>query len=309
MRFSQIITEVGRLQAAAIRVAGRCAVLPLTWLLRRSDRHRLWRLNELLFGADRIGVYPETSISAFATPSLRVQLAHLPAQGYNVSDHELLTLALLAACTRARCVFEFGTADGRTTLNLALNGHPGGMVYTINLPLDEDPGHRQSAPVGAAFQDTEVSHRVVQLWGDSASFDYAPYAGRCQLVFIDADHSEAGVTADTRTALKLVDRDGGVIVWHDALRYGVQTALPKLAGEIGPIHLVSRTNLAILCFNSGIAVPPDSWAPHALSAVMQCAAKDPLRVSQDGTVLTGVERPAGVGCPVGGPSCSAIRAV
>jgi predicted O-methyltransferase YrrM len=258
MRLAWALREAFRLEVASIRIAGRCALLAMT-PFRRLERHRVWQLNDVLFGANRLGVYPEVDASALALPSLRVTLAHLTAEGYNVSVHELLVLVILVARTRARCVFEFGTADGRTTLNLALNTAPNATVYTLNLPLEEDPRHKQSVPVGAAFHGTDAAAKVVQLWGNARTFDYTPYAGRCQMVFIDADHSDEGVTADTRAALGLVDRNFGLIAWHDALRYGVQTALPRAAKEIGPVHLISRTNLAVLCFCRGKAVSPSEW--------------------------------------------------
>lgn len=255
------LREALRLQAAAIRVAGRCALLPFTCPFVRSDRHRTWRLFEALFGADRLGVYPEIAESLLGTPSLRVNLTCLSGESYNVTEHELLVISTLAARVRPRRVFEFGTANGRTTVNLALNTPDDATIYTLNLPLDRDSGHVQTVPVGATFHGDDLEAKIVQLWGDSREFDYAPFAGACQMVFIDADHSEDGVAADTGAALNLVDREHGVIVWHDALRFGVQRVLPRLARIMGPVHLVSRTNLAILCFACGHSVTPDLWKP------------------------------------------------
>ena len=45
---------------------------------------------------------------------------------------ELVTLVSLGAGKHA--IFEIGTFDGRTTLNLALNCAPEGKVYTLDLP-------------------------------------------------------------------------------------------------------------------------------------------------------------------------------
>jgi hypothetical protein len=55
----------------------------------------------------------------------------------------------------------------------------------------------------------------------------------------------------------MIDRNRGIIVWHDALRYGVQKVLPQLRREKNlPIHLLSGTNLAILCFLGGQPAHP-----------------------------------------------------
>ena len=192
-----------------------------------------------------------------ATPA---RVMELPAESYHVSEMELLAVALLSSQVRARTIFEFGTADGRTTRNLAANVVPGGRVYTLNIPPHLDTTHSQNVPVGFRFQHSPEAERITQLWGRSTELDFAPYLGHCQLVFVDADHSEAAVWADSETALQLVDRDSGVVIWHDALRFGVQTALPRLMQEqVVPIYLVTRTNLAILCFAGGRPVLPAEW--------------------------------------------------
>ena len=80
------------------------------------------------------------------------------------------------------------------------------------------------------------------------------------VVFVDADHFEPGVSIDTRAALTLVDRRDGIVIWHDALRYDVQTALPRIARTSNlPVHLIAGTNLAVLCFLNDEAVDPGTW--------------------------------------------------
>ena len=206
----------------------KAATLPLGCLLRRADRHLVWRLHAACFGAQRPGVYPDVALAEVCDPAEPVVLHDLVADTFHVTEPELLVLAGLARRVRARTVFELGTADGRTTRNLAANLEPGGEVFTLNLPLEDDPGHWQGVPLGARFLGTAEEARITQLIGDSRTFDFSPYAGRCQLVFIDADHAEESVWSDTHTALGMIDRGMGVIAWHDALRYGVQRALPRV---------------------------------------------------------------------------------
>jgi predicted O-methyltransferase YrrM len=232
----------------------------VTTLLRRTDRHLAWKLNEVCFGGARPGVYPEVTLANLVGGSTSSRVLELPAESYNVTEAELLSLSAITSYARARTVFEFGTADGRTTRNLAANVGTAGHVYTLNIPLDEDRTHYQRIPVGSRFAGSPEAERISQLWGDSRTFDFEPYCGRCDLIFIDADHSDAAVWADSQTALRLADRRRGIVVWHDALRYGVQTALPRLMRQDGlPIHLIAGTNLALLCFLQGTAVLPQEW--------------------------------------------------
>ena len=56
-------------------------------------------------------------------------------QNGNVRISELGILSALAEdCEQGTNIFEIGTFDGRTTLNLALNSPPGCRVYTLDLP-------------------------------------------------------------------------------------------------------------------------------------------------------------------------------
>lgn len=259
--------RVVELQRLAWAVACRTAPLPFSALVSRRERHLVWRLWDVCFGASRPGVYPEVPPSLFFHDQLSVRLLELRAEPFNVTEIELMVLAALASSLAGGTIFELGTADGRTTLNLAANVGTG-HVYTLNIDLDQDTTHRQNVSIGARFCARPEAARISQLVGDSRSFDFKPYDRRCQLVFIDADHSESAVCADSQVALRLVDRRYGAIVWHDALRYGVQQALPQLMRQAElPVHLVSGTNLAILCFAADRAVTPARWTTCRLSLV------------------------------------------
>jgi predicted O-methyltransferase YrrM len=250
-------------QGRAWVVAARVGVLPLTTLVSRRERWRLWRIREVLWGGERTGVYPDVPLGEITRREDVVTLLELPSEPYHISEIKLLAITALLVRGDARVVFEIGTADGRTTRNLAANLPPDGRVHTLTLPLSEDPVHRsmQSVRVGHGFLGTPEGARITQLWGDSTRFDYSPYAGSCQLVFIDAGNSEEAVRLNSEAALRLVDRRRGVIVWNDALHFGTQRALPRLGRERAlPVHQVRGTGLAILCFARGHAVDPREWA-------------------------------------------------
>lgn len=145
----------------------------------------------------------------------------------STSDTEAWVLGGLAR--GARQIFEFGTATGRTTYILARNAHPEGRVTTITLSPDdleayagEDSDNRravdkallESRYTDFLYQGTDVEDRVEQLYGDSKQFDESPYAGTCDMIFIDGAHSYSYIRSDTAKALRMI-RPGGVILWHD----------------------------------------------------------------------------------------------
>ena len=258
-----MVKRLLELQRRAWSVALRTALLPATSLIRRADRHLTWRLSEVCFGAQRPGIYPEVSLGTLLSGDVPVTLRSLPNRSYNVTEMELLAISAIVKQMQARSAFEIGTADGRTTLNIANNMAAGGTVFTLNLPLDQDAGHTQDLPVGYHFSNQRLAASVVQLWGDSQTFDFSPYRQRCQIVFIDADHFEPGVSIDSQSALCLVDRNNSVVLWHDALRFDVQVVLPRFIKSEGlPIHLIAGTNLAALFFLNGQPVAPSEWAVH-----------------------------------------------
>lgn len=178
----------------------------------------------------------------------------------NVRLEELAILNLLAAdCEPGDTIFEIGTFDGRTTLNLALSSHASIPVHSLDLLPDTDtvhgldPGERHmvdSPQSGRRLKQVmqqvpALASRITQLYGDSALFDFSPYRQRCGMVFIDASHTYEYVLSDTRAALAMI-RPGGVIVWHDyGIWSGVTQALETLRESEGlDIANIAGTSLA-----------------------------------------------------------------
>jgi predicted O-methyltransferase YrrM len=168
---------------------------------------------------------PQVSSSQFLSSAAAVRLSQLEAAAGNVSLTELAVIAAICARRGPATIFEIGTFDGRTTLNLAENSPPGAKIYTLDLPasqidatahtlaLGEDAFVRKAAS-GARFTSSAHAARITQLYGDSATFDFLPYRGGIDLIFVDASHAYEYVLADSRTALNLI-RPGGFILWHD----------------------------------------------------------------------------------------------
>ncbi len=142
------------------------------------------------------------------------------------SDEEAYVLACLSKDVRR--IFEFGTCSGRTTYLMALNACSDAQITTLTLPPD-DPSMQLHSEMNAhdvshavseshfdqfVYSETEVAHKVKQLFQDSAALDVEPYRGKMDLIFIDGGHSYAYIKSDTEKALQMI-APGGCIVWHD----------------------------------------------------------------------------------------------
>ena len=77
-------------------------------------------------------VYPFALFPAAGRCQTVLQALDSPMGGVRLS--ELAIVSAIAAATHPRMVFEFGTLNGRTTLNLALNTADDCDIYTLDLP-------------------------------------------------------------------------------------------------------------------------------------------------------------------------------
>lgn len=150
----------------------------------------------------------------------------LPAVNETVSPYAFLEggsmpidLALLKALARRydRCrYFEIGSWRGESVANVAAVA-----AECISLSLSDDEIRRagwNERYVAISKVFSRDLKNVVHIGHDSKTFDYTPYIGQCDLVFIDGDHSYDGVRADTEHAFRLLRDDRSVIVWHDYMR-------------------------------------------------------------------------------------------
>lgn len=153
-----------------------------------------------------------------------IRLAHCRWRFGHVYNDQALVFLCHVAARGAAPIVEFGTFDGRTTYNLALNAADGHVITVdANLPDDgsnvESRGYGAYAP-GACFLDADpaVRDRIHFLQADSRAVDLSLWDGRCGLVIVDGGHSREVCENDTTLALRLV-RPGGVIVWDDYTPY------------------------------------------------------------------------------------------
>jgi predicted O-methyltransferase YrrM len=103
--------------------------------------------------------------------------------------------------------------------------------------------------VGSRFLNNDTTRsKIIQLFGDTARFDFSPYFGKMDMVFIDGAHTYEYLLNDTKIARKLL-KDKGVILWHDYAGDwpGVTKALNKLYIENPGINLRHIEGTCLLC--------------------------------------------------------------
>ncbi len=165
----------------------------------------------------------------------------------NIRISELAVISLLARdASPGSILFEIGTFDGRTSLNLAFSSADDCRIYTLDLPPDMDTAHAlaegerhmvEKERSGARIVRYRESHphvadKITQLYGDSATFDFSDYFGRCSLVFVDGSHAYEYARSDSMQAFRMVQK-GGVVLWHDyGIWEGVTRALEELEDEM-----------------------------------------------------------------------------
>ncbi|MBV9295515.1 MAG: class I SAM-dependent methyltransferase [Acidobacteriaceae bacterium] len=211
---------------------------------------------------------PKIAVSEILDPNIAVQVREPLAADGNISLLELLIIDNLALQFKPKTMLEIGTFDGRTTTNLAANSGDDCEVYTLDLPKENKtetalpveasdiPFMPSSATNGVngtrlRFLNADCRKKITQLYGDSASFDFTPFYGSVDLVFVDGSHSYEYAVNDTGIALRLLRNGKGLILWHDygVCWPGVTRALNEFyskGGDFGGLRHIEGTSLACL---------------------------------------------------------------
>jgi Methyltransferase domain len=235
-------------------------------LVRRPElRHHVVR--DVWTVAKRFAADPVQNIELRELPCLRDTVV----EGY-VDDYQRLLLAALSKELGCRSFFEIGTNRGRTAWTVARTD-PALEVLTLDVPLgaqdtalelaaDDRRFFRGEDWCGEAFRDTPEAERITQLWGDSATFDFAPYTGRIDFVYIDGAHTYDYVMRDTQSALSILS-PAGVIAWDDyTTGPGVYQCVNEIARTLDrPVFHVFGTRMALYSRRDIVVrVPPDDFA-------------------------------------------------
>lgn len=163
----------------------------------------------------------------------------------NISLSELVIISALVKTYNPHRIFEIGTFNGRTTMNIAINSSKESEIFTLDLTKGQLSGTKYSLLEGEdLFVNKNISGerfiyksikefpekiKITQLYGDSASYNYKPYINSIDFVFIDGSHSYEYVLNDTNIALKLLRNGRGIILWHD---YGAFADVIKALNKI-----------------------------------------------------------------------------
>ncbi|HUJ32851.1 MAG TPA: class I SAM-dependent methyltransferase [Candidatus Acidoferrum sp.] len=205
------------------------------------------------------------TMSAFSIPPPQEPLRILGLDsGYGgMPSQDLCALLRVARWIAPRRIFEIGTFQGATTAQLAANTDAD--ICTLDLPREMAAGLDRYIPKEAALLQSKDSigrlyrgHgqdcRIHQLWGDSRTFDYAPYRHSMDLVLVDACHLYDYVLSDSAKAFELLG-DTGTILWHD---FGNAQDVTRAVVELGrcwPIYHLEGTWLALYVRGVSCAEP------------------------------------------------------
>jgi predicted O-methyltransferase YrrM len=146
-----------------------------------------------------------------------------------------------------RYIVEVGTAGGGTMLLWLRVAHPEAVIVTIDLPGGDFGGGSSKLRV-PLFRRLGLPGQTIHLIrGDShdpATLELTRrYLGgnAADFLFIDADHTEAGVRADYAMYSPLV-RPGGMVAFHDIAIKNPEYGVKKLWEELS----ATKQNRAIL---------------------------------------------------------------
>lgn len=211
-------------------------------------------------------VVPVIEVTAIATDDVSVQIRNemcqsRPEPRRTVRVFEAVVIAKIIQSRRPLTLFEIGTFEGRTTLSMAANSPPEAIVYTLDLSKGGErrtklrlmPGEREYIEgelVARVYPGSDVGSKIIQLYGDSANFDFAPYYNSVDFVFVDGSHSYEYVLNDSWQALRMLRNGRGIILWHDYNDFeGVTRALNELfleADEFRGLRYINGTHVACL---------------------------------------------------------------
>ena len=241
--------------------------LSLKLLWKRSDRARLFpgivfREYMALVGRERwrsqdiFELFPE-----LGSQPQRIVLEHLPGHGVQDRIDALAYLALICVAIRPKTIFEFGTFRGRTALNFALNSPGGCRIFTLDIPERDRPDRiargneadgwlMSQSNTGVDYQGRNEACKIEQLFGDSTRFDFRPFYGQIDLVFVDGGHDYEVARSDTRNALEMLS-PGGVVIWDEFANYGdYHDVMRAVLDELPADRIVQLSNSQLAVYRN-----------------------------------------------------------
>ena len=238
-----------------------CAYLVTLGLLKARNRELVVAITRH-FGYGLVKTkLPVVPLEKLIGDNVNIQIHEATGGDGNVTPLELIAVIQLIKTFDPRRMFELGTFDGRTTLNMAANSASEAEVWTLDLPKSQsevahlrlevsDRKYIDKNVSGEKYRGTELEGKIRQVFGDSATYNFEPFFGTFDLVFVDAAHSYEYVLNDSKIALKLLGKSGGVVLWHDYGNWdGVTQAVNQLVDtlpEFAETKQIQGTTLACL---------------------------------------------------------------
>lgn len=231
-------SNLGQLRVAIGNLAGR--VMSYDYRARHPRYLTERNLHELLPGIELVDVQLRHKIELQALP-------------YG----EAYVLAAITQILAPQRVFEIGTFTGGGTCLMVEHAPSTCRVFTLDLPpgnrelrlsgIAADPPLTEDTRIGERFRTSKYAPQITQLYGDSATFDFSPYYGEIDFVFIDGAHSADYVRNDTKIAMELLSARGAII-WDDcSIAYpDVVKVLDDFAREY-QIYRITGTRFAFYC--------------------------------------------------------------
>jgi len=181
----------------------------------------------------------------------------------NISNYEIECISKIVKKYSPDAIFEIGTFNGRTSLNMAINIGQRSKIYTLDLPqkyISKTKLRIKSGEMkfikkeisGKHFIGTPYEKKIIQIYADSAKYNYSHFLNTIDLVFIDGSHSYEYVINDTKIAMKLLRNGKGIIIWHDYGWNEVVQALNEFYNEdkrFLELKNISGTSFAYIKFN------------------------------------------------------------
>jgi predicted O-methyltransferase YrrM len=211
---------------------------------------------------------PEINLNQLFPPELEnspIYLQNFLGHWGNLSIEELCKICLIVSYFKPKSVLEIGTYNGMTTLQIALNAPTDCTTYTLDLPSESNHitqfptstidryvinefRDRFGTSTGSYFKNRN-DLKIVQLYGDSVTFNYQIIENPVDIILIDAAHDFKSKKIDSENAFKLIS-EGGVIIWdnyNDVLNPDVTKCLLEISKDYQLFHL--RNTMLVVYWN------------------------------------------------------------
>ena len=232
---------ISHLKRLAYAVAVPFYLWGVRFLLADNNRLKIAVCNKFIYNKKWLTVLPKVRLSELANLAAKIKIREPIKDKGNISLFEIAVINWLIKSYHPVNLFEIGTFDGRTALNMAINCPAASKVYTLDLSREQmqftrlplaggDLEFINKDISGVKYLKTKYKDKITQLYGDSAELNFFPYQDKMDFVFVDGSHSYEYVLHDSETALKLLRHGKGIVLWHDYGKWqDVTRALEELS--------------------------------------------------------------------------------